>query len=158
MEESKHDAFIVRKRRDEMIKLILTVLITILIAVPVFSDTDVFSRIDTDGNKKIDKREYRDAAMRLFDKLDKNKDGYLDRNEFKALGIRNGERLFKEWDTNKDGRISRDEFIRGSLKQFKHLDENHDGFIDRDEFDRKWIEEGPQKNGLTTAPIILFYF
>jgi Ca2+-binding EF-hand superfamily protein len=146
------------KGREKMIKTILALLLVILTAVPAFSDSDVFSRIDADGNKKIDKQEYRDAAMRLFDKLDKNKDGYLDQNEFKALGIRNGERLFKEWDTNKDGRISRDEFVKGSMRQFMILDKNHDGFIDRNEFDRKRIEEGARKNELMTTPFIIFSF
>jgi Ca2+-binding EF-hand superfamily protein len=119
---------------------------------------DIFDKIDTDGNKIIDKKEYTDAVSKSFDKLDKNMDSYLDREEFKAIGIPNSDELFDELDTNKDGRISKDEFVKGAEKHFTIMDKNDDGFIDRNEFNLNW-EEGVHANDIPfIKPFIIFHF
>jgi len=141
-----------------MFKMILTALIAVTMAMPAFAGDDLFGRLDADGNKKIDRKEYRNGAGKLFDRLDKNRDGYLDWDEFKAMGLHDGKKLFKTWDTDKDGRVSKDEFIRGSMKQFRVLDKDHDGFIDKNELDRKRNEEGVRKDEMMTTPLVIFRF
>jgi len=76
---------------------------------------DVFDKIDADGNKKIDKKEYMDTVSKSFDKLDKNGDSYLDREELRQQTSQSDE-LFDDLDTDKDGRISKDEFVKGAEK------------------------------------------
>ncbi len=141
-----------------MLRMFITVLMAVMVAVPAFAEDDLFGGIDADGNKKIDRKEYRDAAGKLFDRLDKNHDGYLDWDEFKAMGIRDGKKLFKAWDTNKDGRLSREEFIKGSMTQFKNLDKNRDGFIDKNELSQKRNEEGVRKDEPSASPWVIFRF
>jgi Ca2+-binding EF-hand superfamily protein len=148
----------IKNRRFSMIRVILTALIMTISAMPAYAAGDVFDKIDTDGNKKIDKKEYTDAVSKSFDKLDKNRDGYLSREEFKATGIPNSNKLFDELDTNKDGRISKDEFIKGAEKHFTIMDKNADGFIDRNEFNLYGGREGSRKEPPIIKPFIIFYF
>ena len=81
---------------------------------PANTANNVFDKIDTDGNKKIDRQEYIETVSKYFDKLDKNMDGYLDRDEFKVAGVSDFDKLFDELDTNKDNKISKDKFIKGA--------------------------------------------
>jgi Ca2+-binding EF-hand superfamily protein len=148
----------IKNRRFSIIRVILTALIMTISAMPAYAAGDVFDKIDTDGNKKIDKKEYTDSVSKSFDKLDKNKDGYLDREEFKATGIPNTDELFDELDTNKDGRISKDEFVKGAEKHFTIMDKNADGFIDKNEFNLYWGKDGVQKELPIIKPFIIFYF
>ena len=120
---------------------------------------DVFDKIDADGNKKIDKKEYTDAVSKSFDKLDKNGDSYLDREEFKATDIPNSDELFDDLDTDKDSRISKDEFVKGAEKHFTIMDKNDDGFIDRNEFNLYQEETNVQKDiNPIIKPFIVFHF
>jgi len=127
---------------------------------PAYNANDVFDKIDTDGNKKIDRQEYIDAVSKSFDKLDKNKDAYLDREEFKATGIPDSDKLFDELDTNKDGKISKDELVKHHEKLFTIMDKNYDGFIDKNELNQYWEEEGVNNSAppLIKPFIILFDF
>jgi Ca2+-binding EF-hand superfamily protein len=141
-----------------MIRVLFTALIMAMSAMPVCAAVDVFDKIDANGNKKIDKKEYTDAVSKSFDYLDKNMDGYLDREDFKATGIPNSDKLFDELDTNQDGRISKDDYVKGAEKHFKIMDKNDDGFIDRNEFNMYGAEEGVQKDTPIIKPFIVFYF
>jgi Ca2+-binding EF-hand superfamily protein len=141
-----------------MIRVILTALIMAISAMPACAAGDVFDKIDTNGNKKIDKKEYTDAVSKSFDYLDKNRDSYLEREEFKKTGIPNSDKLFDKLDTNQDGRISKDEFLKGAGKHFKIMDKNDDGFIDRNEFNLYQEKEGRQKVTPILKPFIIFYF
>jgi hypothetical protein len=146
------------QRRFSMMGIILVALIMAISAMPAYAAGDVFDKIDADGNKKIDKKEYTDAVSKSFDYLDKNMDGYLDREDFKATGIPNSDKLFYELDTNQDGRISKDDYVNGAEKHFKIMDKNADGFIDRNEFNLYQEEEGVQKDTPIIKPFIIFYF
>jgi Ca2+-binding EF-hand superfamily protein len=141
-----------------MIRVILTALIMAISAMPAYAAGDVFDKIDANGNKKIDKKEYMDTVLKSFDFLDKNMDGYLEREDFKATGIPYSDKLFDELDTNQDGRISKDEFVKGAEKHFTIMDKNDDGFIDRNEFNLYGAEEGVQQDTPIIKPFIIFYF
>jgi Ca2+-binding EF-hand superfamily protein len=139
-----------------MIRVILTALIMAISAMPAYAAGDVFDKIDIDGNKKIDKKEYRDAVSKSFDILDKNMDSYLDREDFKAAGIPNSNKLFDELDTNQDARLSKDEFLKGAEKHFTIMDKNKDDFIDKNEINLYLAEEGFQEEGVQKdTPIII---
>jgi Ca2+-binding EF-hand superfamily protein len=145
-----------------MIRVLLTALIMAISAMPAYAAGDVFDKIDTNGNNKIDKKEYLDAVSKSFDKLDKNMDNYLDREEFKATGSPNSDELFYEMDTNQDGKVSKDDFVKGAEKHFKIMDKNDDSFIDRNEFNlyqnEEGVQEGVQKDTPIIKPFIIFYF
>ena len=141
-----------------MIRVIVTALIMAVTVMPAYAAGDIFDKIDTKGDKIIDKKEYTDAVLKSFDKIDKKRDGVLDRDEFKATGIPNSDKVFDEMDTNQDDTISKDEFLKGAEKHFKIMDKNEDGFIDRNEFDTYWSEENVQKDNPVTKPFVIFYF
>jgi Ca2+-binding EF-hand superfamily protein len=147
-----------KKRRFSMIRIILIALIMAISAIPAYAAGDVFDKIDTDGSKMIDKKEYTDSVSKSFDRLDKNKDGYLSRKEFKATGIPNSDKFFDELDTNRDGKISKDEFEKGADKHFKIMDKNNDGFIDKNEFNLYQAKGRDQKATPIIKPFIIFYF
>jgi Ca2+-binding EF-hand superfamily protein len=76
----------------------------------------IFRRLDVNGDKLIDKKEFRKYEDDIFKAADENNNGFLCFQEFSSL-ICNRGRSEQE------------------LKQiFKLLDENHDGSIDRKEF------------------------
>lgn len=141
-----------------MIRAILIALIMAISAMPAYASGDVFDKIDIDGNKKIDKKEFTDTVLKSFDKLDKNKDGYLSREEYKEANIPNSDESFNELDTDKDGRVSKDEFSKGAEKHFKIMDKNGDGFIDKNEFNAYQMKEMGQKTTPIVKPFISFYF
>ena len=63
----------------------------------------------------------------LFDRLDKNKDGFLSKNEFTRPA------LFPLFDSDKDGRVTRKEGITGMAKLKKRESKNRNalrGLID----------------------------
>jgi Ca2+-binding EF-hand superfamily protein len=108
-----------------------------------------FDRIDTNTDKKIDLKEFLDAAGKTFDAVDKNKDGYLDKNELNALLQPGGDSL-EGLDANRDGKIDRHEFLNGATGRFHEFDTGQDGYIDPPEFDRK--------GGPSVYPFIILRF
>ena len=68
--------------------------------------------------------------MRMFDRLDANKDGVVDASE---LANARGGRMLARLDADGDGRVTRDEFTVGTGAQFKALDKNGDGVVTEDE-------------------------
>jgi len=76
----------------------------------------IFRRLDVNGDKKVDKKEFRKYEDEIFKAADENNNGFLCFQEFSSL-ICNRGRSEQE------------------LKQiFRLLDENHDGSVDRKEF------------------------
>ncbi len=59
-------------------------------------------RADTNGDGKVDKQEFIQAAEKRFSRMDINHDGALDKNDHTAY--------FDRMDSNHDGNISREEF------------------------------------------------
>ena len=92
-----------------------------------------------------------DAAEKTFNKIDKNKDGFLTKNELKAIYKNDAKRFLKKEDSNNDGKISKEEFTQAAEKNFKFLDKNNDGFIDQKEWND--IKDGINPKNLKTTPV-----
>jgi Ca2+-binding EF-hand superfamily protein len=104
-----------------------TILLSLAIALPLTAAAQRNQRMDTNGDGKISRDEWKRPAD-MFDKLDTNHDGYITRDEMRA-----GRRFdINQMDTNHDGKISKDEW-KGRSQMFDRLDTNHDGFITQDE-------------------------
>lgn len=106
---------------------------------------------DQDRDQKISKVEFErgkrvmrlspEARTKIFNRLDKNKDGFLSRGELSPNSPKKKERLLARADLDRDGRISQLEFaqhipfskmtLERREKIFGRLDVNLDGFLDR---------------------------
>lgn len=88
--------------------------------------------------------------LESFEKLDKNKDGYITLKELhKGLGenydLKDAQKILESVDTDKNGAIDYNEFLAATLdaeiaknlkkleRAFKYFDTNDDGFIDEGE-------------------------
>lgn len=112
---------------------------------------EFLKQLDLDSDGKVSREEFakgkraaqlpQEARTKIFDRLDKNDDGFITERELKpAQGDRHGRFLAKA-DKDKDGRISREEFIANPPfaqadqerlnKMFDRMDGNSDGFLDR---------------------------
>ncbi len=104
----------------------------------------MFERTDTNGDGVITQEEAKAQRTMLFDKLDRNDDGFLDNAE-KRLGKhkRHARRKMHRTerkadrqlalDTDKDGKISLAEFEARQSPTFTRLDSNNDGAISAEE-------------------------
>ncbi len=111
---------------------------------------DFFKQLDLDSDGRISRDEFAkgkrvaqlpvEDRTKLFDRLDKNDDGFLTGRELSpAPRDRHGQFLEKA-DKDKDGRVSREEFIANPPfaqadperlnKMFDRMDRNSDGFLD----------------------------
>jgi hypothetical protein len=83
--------------------------------------------LDHNGTYTCD--EWKEYATRIFNLLDRNRDGFVDAAEFKALHQLTP--VFQEaelayFDDNRDGRISREEFVGKPNPLFARYDRNGD--------------------------------
>ncbi len=140
-----------------MKKILFACLVFLLISVPVLAADDTFTKLDRDGNGRIDRQEYLDSASRQFKELDRNKDGSIDRKEVR-IGAPGWKGRFNELDADKDGRISKEEFTRGALDDFDLLDSNKDGAIDRSEFEASRNKQTTRDPDVKKRAFILFNF
>ena len=81
-----------------------------------------FSRLDTDNNGAVSRKEYQQFMESAFVQLDANSDGSLDKAE--GTKVLSPEQ-FDGVDTDKNGGLSHDEFMTQVLKDFD--DNDHDG-------------------------------
>ena len=114
--------------------------------------TEMFAKMDTNHDGKLDAADRAAHEGQMFDRIDANHDGALSRDEFMAAHQRgpggdagpeamHGGPAGKDAgghgggmmmmmhiaDTNKDGAVSRDEFLAAHVKHFDMMDANHDG-------------------------------
>ncbi|HEX4272674.1 MAG TPA: EF-hand domain-containing protein [Rhizomicrobium sp.] len=99
----------------------------------------MLEKADANGDGVITKAEFTDARAKLFDRLDRNHDGYLSKDDKPRFSLGrggNGDRLQQMiliFDKDGDGKISRDEFVNGPSFLFDRADTNHDGVVDAGE-------------------------
>ena len=112
---------------------------------------DFFKQLDLDSDAKISREEFAkgkrasqlpaEARIKIFDRLDKNNDGFITAREFKGASGDWPKRYLTRADKDKNGRVSHDEFMATPpssqadperlKKMFDRMDQNSDGFLDR---------------------------
>jgi hypothetical protein len=100
---------------------------------------DLIARGDQDGDDALSTAELRALRDDLFDRFDRNGDGYLSaddspqRPRIKSRFEQRLARIQTTLDTDGDDRISRDEFVDGALPAMEAHDANADGRLDATE-------------------------
>ncbi|MBL6923321.1 MAG: EF-hand domain-containing protein [Akkermansiaceae bacterium] len=130
-----------------------------------------FEKMDANKDRQVGIEEFSNSpkfkempperVRRIFDQMDRNKDGFLSRKDHSKLGHdRRGKKGgrpdggMKNPDTNGDNKVSREEFQKSPFalgmpeearqKLFQKLDKNADGFLDSSEL-REPRKKGPKK-------------
>ncbi len=126
----------VRNRRGiEMISrraMLQTLMISALIggSLPALAKShrvDPVKLFDTDNDDTLDLDEVKDAASKLFDRLDPDHDGTLDVREVRG---RLTARELAAADPDHDGTLTRDEYLAVVEQRFKAADPDGDGTLD----------------------------
>ena len=89
----------------------------------------MFDQFDENGDKRVDRTEFRVWIVGAYDTLDANRDNTLSRAELPS--IMSSE--FDKADSNNDGRLSAFEFIDSDFMKFERFDLNNDGFATYEE-------------------------
>jgi Ca2+-binding EF-hand superfamily protein len=116
----------------------------------------IFTRIDSDGDKKLYEKEYVSNSMymtpevrkRIFAASDRNNDGIVTEQEYVENRIITDEAkiLFNRMDTDKDGKLTRQEFTRNKTgnnktlagKFFQKMDSDNNGELRLPQYLRVW--------------------
>ncbi|HZG32850.1 MAG TPA: hypothetical protein VEZ59_06210 [Sphingopyxis sp.] len=100
----------------------------------------LLDRADTNGDGRITRAEFTDSRARMFEKLDRNDDGYfsdadMSQRRFKRRSGGGGrlKELIVHLDENGDGRVARSEFVEGPNPMFDRADLDRNDVIDADE-------------------------
>ena len=99
----------------------------------------LLANADADRDGRITQAEFVEARRRLFDRLDRNGDGYVSsqdaprRRARRAQGGGRMAQLTAGLDRNGDGRVDRAEFVDGPSRLFERADANHDQVVDASE-------------------------
>jgi hypothetical protein len=120
-----------------MKQCLVAMIALLLLMGPVYGADKMFDALDKNKDGRISEQEYMDAAMKTFDKLDRDRNGSLDENEIKALPKADRKSWMAEMDADKDGKISRSEFEVGAKRRFSTADEDESRYIESREWS-KW--------------------
>ncbi|WEX07977.1 hypothetical protein [Chelativorans sp. AA-79] len=99
----------------------------------------MLTRADLNGDGQVTRDEFQEARSTLFDRLDRNRDGYLDNSDAPRRPLARqqiGERLnefLQVFDRNGDDRMSHEEFVGGPSYVFAYADTDGNGVIDSGE-------------------------
>jgi hypothetical protein len=86
--------------------------------------------LDPDNDGTIDLAEAKNAASKVFDKLERDHDNTLDKSELRGrLSVKD----VTAADPDKDGTLDKDEFLAVVEKRFNAADPDNDGTIDAKE-------------------------
>lgn len=86
---------------------------------------------DKNGDGKIDRGEFQDAAVEAFFFRDKNKAGYLTIEELKEAAPE----AVKAANRKGDGKLSMQEYVNALFKDFEAADTDKDGLLTVEEID-----------------------
>lgn len=100
----------------------------------------LLEKSDLNGDGRITRPEYADARARMFDRLDRNRDGRVSQADAPQgrFARRSGgggrlKSLAGFMDTNGDGQVTRAEFVDGPAPIFDRADTDRDGVVTRNE-------------------------
>jgi Ca2+-binding EF-hand superfamily protein len=99
-----------------------------------FAAASPLTAFDKDNDGTLDLAEVKEAASRVFDKLETDSDATLDRKE---VGGRVATHEFKEADPDNDATLTKDEYLALAEKLFNEADANKDGTLDAKELHSK---------------------
>lgn len=97
------------------------------------------TRADLNSDGQVTTDEFQQARSILFDRLDRNRDGYLDNSDAPRRPLARqqiGESMnafLQAFDHNGDGRMSCEEFVGGPSYVFAYADTDGNGLIDAGE-------------------------
>jgi Ca2+-binding EF-hand superfamily protein len=103
--------------------------VLLLGASPAYSQ-NLLKSLDPDNDGTIDLVEAKNAATKVFDKLERDHDSTLDKSELRG---RLSAREITAADPDKDGTLDKNEFLAVLEKRFNAADPDHDGTIDAKE-------------------------
>jgi Ca2+-binding EF-hand superfamily protein len=88
--------------------------------------------LDPDNDGTVDLAEAKAAASKVFDKLERDKDGTLDKRE---LAKRLSAKELAAADPDHDGTLTKDEYLALVEQRFKAANPDNDGTLDAKELD-----------------------
>ena len=101
---------------------------------------DRFAEMDTDANGSVTREEFIASRGKMFEKRDRNSDGYLDKADVGTRAARRGgeriEQMLEHLDVDKDGRVSRNEFVNEDAPLFTRADQDSNGVLDAAEIEK----------------------
>jgi hypothetical protein len=109
---------------------------------------DRFAELDTDADGSITRAEFIASRGVMFEKRDRNSDGFLDKADVGKRAARRGseriDQMLEHWDVDKDGKVSRDEFVNADTPLFTKVDQDSNGILDAAEIEK--AKAGMQSN------------
>ena len=101
---------------------------------------DRFAELDTDADGSVTREEFIASRGKMFEKRDRNSDGYLDKADVGKRAARRGgeriEQMLEHLDVDKDGRVSRNEFVNEDAPLFTRADQDSNGVLDAAEIEK----------------------